>query len=97
MRRITVLEWWLASFVVWFLLGHLLAGLFLHISWDVPLWLQHGTEWVLRKVEPDPHYYPDAYDIEGALSLLLFIIAYLFATVIVVPASVIAWRCTHPH
>jgi len=92
MRRAVMLLWALVSVALWFLLGHLLTYAFLHIPWDVPLWLQHGTEWVLRKVEHNPDYYPDAYDIEGALSLLLFVIAYLAATAIVASVSVIAWR-----
>ena len=91
-RRAVLMLWVLVSVALWFLLGHLLTWAFLHISWDVPLWLQRGIEWALLKVEDNPDYYPDAYDVESALSLLLFVIAYLLATAIVVSASVIAWR-----
>lgn len=91
MRRTVLLLWWSASLAVWFILGHLFAWAFLHISWNVPLWLQQGTEWALRKVEK-PDYQPDAYDVEGALTLLLIVIAYALATLFVGPASVIAWR-----
>lgn len=92
MRRLALLLWWLVPLAVWLILGHVLAWTFLHISWNVPLWLQRGTEWTLRKIEHNPLYYPDDYDVEGALSLLLFVIAYLFATAIVAPASMIMWQ-----
>ncbi|SMG50339.1 hypothetical protein SAMN06265784_105258 [Paraburkholderia susongensis] len=93
MRR-TVWLWWLASLAVWFVLGHLLTWAFLHISWDVPLWLQHGIEWAIREVET-PDYRPDAADIDSMLCLLLFVVAYLLAAAIVVSASVVAWRHTY--
>jgi hypothetical protein len=96
MCRAVLLLWALVSVALWFLLGHLLTWTFLHISWDVPLWLQHGIERALRKVENNPDYSPDAYDVEGALSLLLFVIAYLLATAVVASVSVIAWRRYRP-
>jgi len=92
MRRSVLLRW-VISLAVWFILGHLLAWAFLHISWDVLLWLQHGTMWTLRKIE-QPGYNPDGYDVEGALDLLLFVMAYLISTAIVVPASIIVWHRT---
>ncbi|MCC8405383.1 hypothetical protein LJ655_26610 [Paraburkholderia sp. MMS20-SJTN17] len=59
-------------------------------------WLQNGIMWLLRRIE-EPDYYPDAYDLEAALSLLLFVVAYAFTTLIVVSASVVVWRrCMHP-
>ncbi|WP_085485290.1 hypothetical protein [Paraburkholderia susongensis] len=94
MMRRTVWLWWLASLAVWFVLGHLLTWAFLHISWDVPLWLQHGIEWAIREVET-PDYRPDAADIDSMLCLLLFVVAYLLAAAIVVSASVVAWRHTY--
>jgi hypothetical protein len=96
MCRAVLLLWALVSVALWFLLGHLLIWTFLHISWDVPLWLQHCIERALRKVENNPDYSPDAYDVEGALSLLLFVIAYLLATAVVASVSVIAWRRYRP-
>ncbi len=57
MRRPVLFLWWGTSLIVWFILGHLLAWAFLRISWDVPLWLQHGAMWTLRKIE-QPGYNP---------------------------------------
>ncbi|NML29770.1 hypothetical protein [Paraburkholderia antibiotica] len=88
MRRIV---WWLASFAVWLVMGHLLTSALLNISWDIPLWLQHGTEWAIRKME-SPDYLPDAADIDSMLALLLFVVAHLISAAGVVPASVIAWQ-----
>ncbi|MBW0445312.1 hypothetical protein EN871_03470 [bacterium M00.F.Ca.ET.228.01.1.1] len=91
-RRTLLRVWTLVSVALWFGLGHALAWLLLHATWDVPLWLQYGTGLILRELENDRNYHPDAFDIQAALSLFLLLIGYLLAMVVVATISVIGWR-----
>ncbi|WP_322042044.1 hypothetical protein [Paraburkholderia sp. J67] len=88
--RTVLLGWCSAIVAAWLVVGALLAAILLHISFEIPLWLDNASTAILHYM--DPNYSPDAWDVETMTRMLLCALAYLMAAFVLSCAGVITWR-----
>ncbi|WP_156966959.1 hypothetical protein [Paraburkholderia ferrariae] len=92
MRRVALIGWCIATFAVCIAVALLIGRLTVPHYFEAPEWFKVSLRWVAYRTLASETYNRDSMDIEDACDVLLIFFSLLVATVIVVPASVFAWR-----
>lgn len=91
MKRFVIFVWCVATFFVSVLLSIPISRLTFAHYFEAPEWFKASIRWIAYLLFASGTN-PESMDIYDASDLVLIILAILFASAFVIPASVVAWR-----
>ncbi|SIT39839.1 exported hypothetical protein [Paraburkholderia piptadeniae] len=92
MKRLAFFGWCVATFCVCILMVIPIGRFTFAHYFDTPEWFKASIRWIAYRSFASETYHRESMDIEDACDLVLIIIDLMLAAVIVVPASIFAWR-----